>query len=99
MHSKARPYSKSLPLHNAPCIVEGWSEEKSEMPDGSGEGGGSQPSENEAEAPAEGAGAVQVAKVKAKPKDLSAQLKKEHVNIVFIGHVDAGKSTIGGRVL
>lgn len=43
--------------------------------------------------------ATQVAKVKAKPKDLSAQLKKEHVNIVFIGHVDAGKSTIGGRVL
>lgn len=43
--------------------------------------------------------AVQVAKVKAKPKDLSAELKKEHVNIVFIGHVDAGKSTIGGRVL
>lgn len=43
--------------------------------------------------------AVQVAKTKAKPKDLSAHLKKEHVNIVFIGHVDAGKSTIGGRVL
>ncbi|KAK2714153.1 hypothetical protein QYM36_008654 [Artemia franciscana] len=25
--------------------------------------------------------------------------KKEHVNIVFIGHVDAGKSTIGGQIL
>ncbi|KAI1301875.1 Eukaryotic peptide chain release factor GTP-binding subunit ERF3A [Halotydeus destructor] len=25
--------------------------------------------------------------------------KKEHVNIVFIGHVDAGKSTIGGQLL
>lgn len=24
---------------------------------------------------------------------------KEHVNIVFIGHVDAGKSTIGGQLL
>ena len=24
---------------------------------------------------------------------------KEHINIVFIGHVDAGKSTIGGQVL
>lgn len=43
--------------------------------------------------------AHQVAKIKAKPKDLTAQLKKEHVNIVFIGHVDAGKSTICGRVL
>jgi peptide chain release factor subunit 3 len=24
---------------------------------------------------------------------------KEHVNIVFIGHVDAGKSTLGGNIL
>ena len=23
----------------------------------------------------------------------------EHLNIVFIGHVDAGKSTIGGQIL
>lgn len=25
--------------------------------------------------------------------------KKEHLNVVFIGHVDAGKSTIGGQIL
>eukprot|EP00817_Percolomonadidae_sp_ATCC50343_P003972 CAMPEP_0117422732 /NCGR_PEP_ID=MMETSP0758-20121206/3523_1 /TAXON_ID=63605 /ORGANISM="Percolomonas cosmopolitus, Strain AE-1 (ATCC 50343)" /LENGTH=435 /DNA_ID=CAMNT_0005205549 /DNA_START=8 /DNA_END=1315 /DNA_ORIENTATION=- len=25
--------------------------------------------------------------------------KKEHINIVFIGHVDAGKSTLGGQIL
>lgn len=25
--------------------------------------------------------------------------RKEHVNIVFIGHVDAGKSTIGGHLM
>lgn len=25
--------------------------------------------------------------------------RKEHVNIVFIGHVDAGKSTIGGQIM
>jgi len=24
---------------------------------------------------------------------------KEHVNVIFIGHVDAGKSTMGGRIL
>ena len=24
---------------------------------------------------------------------------KEHLNIVFIGHVDAGKSTIGGQLM
>ncbi|XP_035225528.1 eukaryotic peptide chain release factor GTP-binding subunit ERF3B-like, partial [Stegodyphus dumicola] len=26
-------------------------------------------------------------------------VRKEHVNVVFIGHVDAGKSTIGGQLL
>ena len=26
-------------------------------------------------------------------------IKKEHINLVFIGHVDAGKSTIGGQLL
>uniref|UniRef100_A0A665UEF7 Eukaryotic peptide chain release factor GTP-binding subunit ERF3A-like n=2 Tax=Echeneis naucrates TaxID=173247 RepID=A0A665UEF7_ECHNA len=25
--------------------------------------------------------------------------KKEHINVVFIGHVDAGKSTIGGQIM
>ena len=25
--------------------------------------------------------------------------KKEHINLIFIGHVDAGKSTIGGQLL
>ncbi|XP_057343233.1 eukaryotic peptide chain release factor GTP-binding subunit ERF3A-like isoform X1 [Manis pentadactyla] len=25
--------------------------------------------------------------------------KKEHVNVVFMGHVDAGKSTIGGQII
>ncbi|KAL3876303.1 hypothetical protein ACJMK2_034166 [Sinanodonta woodiana] len=27
------------------------------------------------------------------------KVKKEHVNVVFIGHVDAGKSTIGGHIM
>ncbi|KAF1874489.1 hypothetical protein Lal_00029916 [Lupinus albus] len=27
------------------------------------------------------------------------ELKKRHVNVVFIGHVDAGKSTTGGQIL
>ncbi|RWS12008.1 Eukaryotic peptide chain release factor GTP-binding subunit ERF3A-like protein [Dinothrombium tinctorium] len=43
------------------------------------------------------------AKKKRKGKKLSESSdggsKKEHVNIVFIGHVDAGKSTIGGQLL
>ena len=30
---------------------------------------------------------------------ISLRLVKEHLNIVFIGHVDAGKSTMGGNLL
>lgn len=38
-------------------------------------------------------------KKKVKPVGTGIDTKKEHVNIVFIGHVDAGKSTIGGQLL
>lgn len=39
-------------------------------------------------------------RVKQKPKALeSVTTEKEHVNVVFIGHVDAGKSTIGGQMM
>ena len=31
--------------------------------------------------------------------DADLKAEKEHLNIVFIGHVDAGKSTIGGQIL
>lgn len=42
-----------------------------------------------------------VAKVckKKPPKVEESKSKKEHVNVVFIGHVDAGKSTIGGQIM
>lgn len=32
-------------------------------------------------------------------KDVEVEEKKEHINVVFIGHVDAGKSTIGGQIM
>merc|ERR1719317_1272909 len=39
-------------------------------------------------------------RVKQKPKTVeSVTTDKEHVNVVFIGHVDAGKSTIGGQMM
>lgn len=45
----------------------------------------------------------EVAKSKKRGKKVSecsdGKPKKEHNNIVFIGHVDAGKSTIGGQLL
>ena len=37
-------------------------------------------------------------KVKAEAKEATTT-EKEHVNVVFIGHVDAGKSTIGGQIM
>lgn len=44
----------------------------------------------------------QTAKIKkktAKPAMKHTTITKEHLNLVFIGHVDAGKSTIGGQLL
>ena len=32
-------------------------------------------------------------------KEMKAHDEREHLNIVFIGHVDAGKSTISGQIL
>lgn len=32
-------------------------------------------------------------------KDMTDEEKKRHLNVVFIGHVDAGKSTTGGQIL
>lgn len=34
-----------------------------------------------------------------KEKPVEKRVKKAHMNIIFIGHVDAGKSTIGGQIL
>lgn len=45
-------------------------------------------------------GAPRKTRVKQKPKVAEAvTTDKEHVNVVFIGHVDAGKSTIGGQMM
>ncbi|CAG9773964.1 unnamed protein product [Ceutorhynchus assimilis] len=38
-------------------------------------------------------------KKKKSPKKVEVEDKKEHINVVFIGHVDAGKSTIGGQIM
>jgi len=45
-------------------------------------------------------GVKRAARVKQKPKIMeNVTTDKEHVNVVFIGHVDAGKSTIGGQMM
>lgn len=62
----------------------------------------STPDDEEAEDLDDGDGengsATQIAKKKL-PKIEENKSKKEHVNVVFIGHVDAGKSTIGGQIM
>ncbi|KAL8564018.1 Eukaryotic peptide chain release factor GTP-binding subunit ERF3A [Nucella lapillus] len=36
---------------------------------------------------------------KKKSSESAVKVRKDHINVVFIGHVDAGKSTIGGHLL
>ncbi|KAB0794019.1 hypothetical protein PPYR_13639 [Photinus pyralis] len=43
--------------------------------------------------------APKITKKKIVKSEEVAKNKKEHVNVVFIGHVDAGKSTIGGQIM
>ncbi|KAM4656671.1 eukaryotic peptide chain release factor GTP-binding subunit ERF3A isoform 1-T1 [Amazona ochrocephala] len=71
-------------------------EETSEAELGSGPAGDAGPSEESAQEMMEEEEEIP------KPKSVVAPPgapKKEHVNVVFIGHVDAGKSTIGGQIM
>lgn len=74
----------------------------SPTPSGRSSPGRSSPSRSEAARAARDANAVameQQADVdESTLKEIYGE-KKEHVNIVFIGHVDAGKSTLGGSIL
>ncbi|KAI9552992.1 hypothetical protein GHT06_020879 [Daphnia sinensis] len=56
----------------------------------------------EGESDGDGAADVEAApKIKKKvvKGPAESKSKKEHINVVFIGHVDAGKSTIGGQIM
>ncbi|XP_050671238.1 eukaryotic peptide chain release factor GTP-binding subunit ERF3A isoform X2 [Leptidea sinapis] len=57
-----------------------------------------EPDEEEAEPQEDGEIAKKIPKKKP-PRVEETRSKKEHVNVVFIGHVDAGKSTIGGQIM
>ncbi|KAK4873894.1 hypothetical protein RN001_013254 [Aquatica leii] len=66
-------------------------EDEAEEPDAlTPEGDEEEPSSKEA---------PKITKKKAIKSEEVAKNKKEHVNVVFIGHVDAGKSTIGGQIM
>ncbi|KAI8355287.1 P-loop containing nucleoside triphosphate hydrolase protein [Mortierella sp. GBAus27b] len=56
-------------------------------------------SSSPAPAPAPAAAAVEEDEEPVDQETLTEFFGKEHVNVIFIGHVDAGKSTMGGRIL
>uniref|UniRef100_A0A8C2DCX6 G1 to S phase transition 1, like n=1 Tax=Cyprinus carpio TaxID=7962 RepID=A0A8C2DCX6_CYPCA len=98
-----------FPLTSAPPVENG----DAEMATGdTWEQKGSEPSQAEAEPGGDGGqaeedspqeeGMEEEEEVVPTPKVVPTQPnapKKEHVNVVFIGHVDAGKSTIGGQIM
>ncbi|XP_045535535.1 eukaryotic peptide chain release factor GTP-binding subunit ERF3A isoform X2 [Papilio machaon] len=57
-----------------------------------------EPEEEETEQQEDGEAAKKIPKKKPVRVE-DTRSKKEHVNVVFIGHVDAGKSTIGGQIM
>ncbi|ROW13524.1 hypothetical protein VPNG_04385 [Cytospora leucostoma] len=62
--------------------------------------GRSSPSRSAAKAAARDAAAVEQDQTADVDEDtLKEMYGKEHINIIFIGHVDAGKSTLGGAIL
>uniref|UniRef100_A0A1A8PPZ0 Tr-type G domain-containing protein n=1 Tax=Nothobranchius rachovii TaxID=451742 RepID=A0A1A8PPZ0_9TELE len=72
----------------------GGHEDQREMGDGCEEGGAT--GREDEEMMEEEEEEIPMPKVAPPPPDAP---KKEHVNVVFIGHVDAGKSTIGGQIM
>jgi len=63
-----------------------------------GSGSGAQ-SENPDEEEDEAARAARLEKKKEKTRKKSEGPRVDHLNVIFIGHVDAGKSTIGGHIM
>ncbi|XP_035694976.1 eukaryotic peptide chain release factor GTP-binding subunit ERF3A-like isoform X1 [Branchiostoma floridae] len=55
--------------------------------------------EEEEEEEEEAAKATAAVKKKPPEPDEPSAPLKEHINVIFIGHVDAGKSTIGGQIM
>lgn len=67
-----------------------WDEQRSQSPDSDSEATGTETEGEEGE---------KIKKPKKVIKSQDPENKKQHLNIVFIGHVDAGKSTICGHLM
>merc|ERR1712179_48986 len=81
------------PVSNGPGPVDNW-EDKADM------SSRATTPDDEDNSMEDDSGIKKSSRVKQKPKTVeSVTTDKEHVNVVFIGHVDAGKSTIGGQMM
>merc|ERR1712179_570406 len=81
------------PVSNGPGPVDNW-EDKADM------SSSATTPDDEDNSMEDDSGIKKSSRVKQKPKTVeSVTTDKEHVNVVFIGHVDAGKSTIGGQMM
>jgi len=84
--------SVEVPPEEAAAVEhESWEEE------GSGSGAPSENAEDDDED--EAARAERLEKKKEKTRKKSEGPRVDHLNVIFIGHVDAGKSTIGGHIM
>ncbi|XP_050298359.1 eukaryotic peptide chain release factor GTP-binding subunit ERF3A [Anthonomus grandis grandis] len=73
-----------------------WEDVADEDSTASGAAPATTPEDDEEEISSEEAPKLKKKKV---AKKVEVEDKKEHINVVFIGHVDAGKSTIGGQIM
>lgn len=91
--------SKDEPPADWECVDEANSEQSSPSRSAGGGGGGEggSPDEGGSSTPDDEEAAARP--VKKEKKKIEEGPRKEHLNIVFIGHVDAGKSTLGGQLL
>jgi len=102
------PTGSASPAHRPPSnekTVDNWEDADNSEKSGAGQGSASAtpattPEEEENSIDNEAFVPASKPRTKVKPKvEEATTTEKEHVNVVFIGHVDAGKSTIGGQIM
>jgi len=102
------PSGSASPAHRPPSnekTVDNWEDADNSEKSGAGQGSAgatpaTTPEEEENSIDNEAFVPSSKPRTKVKPKvEEATTTEKEHVNVVFIGHVDAGKSTIGGQIM
>lgn len=102
--AQSAPEQEQSSTPNNEAVAADWDGDEDKKVDeplpGSDDGGGNKEEDKEAEEEEESdEDEEEVPKPPIKPPSSSTEDKRDHVNVVFIGHVDAGKSTIGGHLM